>query len=312
MKILLLDSTHHLLESGLREAGHVLHFDYTNTASEIAKNLAQYHGIIVRSRFPISAQFLASGTNLKFIGRFGAGLENIDTAYAESKNIACIRVPEGNRDAVGEHAIGMLLSLFNNLNRADAEVRSGIWKRKENTGIELQGKTVGVIGCGYMGSAFIEKLQGFDVKVLVYDRYKNQVAPGWAYETSLDAIFEEADVVSLHVPLTEETKYLVSRDFILQFRKSFYLINTARGPIVETAALVEALKSKKILGACLDVLEYEKISFENMFADENLPAPLQYLLEAENVILSPHIAGWSHESFAKMAEFMVAKIAKIG
>lgn len=311
MKILFLDSTHFLLEDGLREAGHELTFDYTNPLEKVTQTLAEYDGLIVRSRLPINAEFLSHGTNLKFIGRFGAGLENIDTAFAEAKNIKCIRVPGGNRDAVGEHAIGMLLSLFNNLNRADAEVRSGIWKRKENTGVELQGKTVGVIGCGFMGSAFVEKLQGFDVKVLVYDKYKNNVAPDWAFETSLKAIFEEADIVSLHTPLTAETKNLLNRDFILQFRKPFYLINTARGPIVNTADLVEGLKNEKILGACLDVLEYEKSSFENMFSDENLPAPLQYILQSDKVILSPHIAGWSHQSFAKMAEAMLFKVAKL-
>jgi len=311
MKILFLDSTHYLLEKGLNEAGHELDFDYASEQKLIAERLHLYDGIIVRSRFPIDAAFLAHGTNLKFIGRFGAGLENIDTAFAESKNIRCLRVPEGNRDAVGEHALGMLLSLFNNLNRADAEVRSGIWKRKENTGVELQGKTVGVIGYGFMGSAFVEKLQGFDVKVLVYDKYKNNVTPDWVYETSLKAIFEEADIVSLHTPLTAETKNLVNRDFILQFRKPFYLINTARGPIVNTADLVEGLKNGKVLGACLDVLEYEKSYFENMFSDENLPAPLQYLLQSDKVILSPHVAGWSHESFAKMAETLLAKIANV-
>ncbi len=311
MKILFLDSTHPLLEERLKQAGHQLFFDDKNPAEKVAETLSDYDGIIVRSRFKLTADFLKNGKQLKFIGRFGAGLENIDTAFAQQNNIVCIRVPEGNRDAVGEHALGMLLSLFNKLNSADAEVRQGIWKRKENTGVELQGKTVGVIGCGQMGSAFVEKLQGFSCKVLVYDKYQSQVAPAWAIETSLKAIFEEADVVSIHTPLTPETKYLVSRDFILQFRKPFYLINTARGPIVETAALVEGLKSKKVLGACLDVLEYEKTSFENLFASDDLPAPLQYLLQASNVILTPHVAGWSQESFEKMAEAMAEKIGRL-
>ena len=311
MKILFLDSTHPNLEKGLTDAGHTLLFDFESDPKQIVQKLTGIEGIVIRSRMRIDAEILNAATDLKFIGRFGAGLENIDVTLAEKKGVTCIRVPEGNRDAVGEHAIGMLLSLFNHLKRADTEVRNGIWLRKENTGLELQGKTVGVIGYGYMGSAFVEKLRGFDVRVLIYDKYKSQYAPHWAYETSLHAVFEEADILGLHVPLTAETKYMVNRDFLLQFRKPIYLINTSRGPVVETAALVEALKSKKVLGACLDVLEYEKTSFENLFEQDQLPEPLQYLLKAENVMLSPHIAGWSEESFAKMAELMLEKISKI-
>lgn len=311
MKILFLDSTHHILEDGLRALGYELEFDYTGTAEEIAAKIGEYSGLIIRSRMPITKELLAKANNLKFVGRFGAGLENIDVDFAKTRGITCIRVPEGNRDAVGEHAIGMLLSLLNNLNRADREVRQGIWRRAENTGVELQGKTVGVIGYGFMGSAFVDKLQGFDCKVLIYDKYKSRYAPAWAFETGLRAIFENADVLSFHVPLSKETRYLVNRDFLLQFRKPIYLINTARGPVVQTEALVEALKSKKVLGACLDVLEFEKSSFENMFAEKEIHPALAYLMQAENVILSPHIAGWSKESFAKMAEIMVEKIARL-
>jgi D-3-phosphoglycerate dehydrogenase len=312
MRILFLDSTHPILEEGLKKQGHVIEFDYTSSSQEIGEKLGNYEGLIIRSRMPINKALLERASQLKFIGRYGAGLENIDVDFAQSKGITCIRVPEGNRDAVGEHAMGMLLSLFNHLRRADSEVRNGVWKRAENTGIELQGKTIGVIGYGHMGSAFVEKLRGFDVPVLIYDKYKSNYAPDWTFETSLRAIFEEADVLSLHIPLTSETQYLVNRDFILQFRKPFYLVNTARGPIVETAALVDGLKSKKVLGACLDVLEYEKSSFENLFADEKLPEPLQYLIAAENVILTPHIAGWSKQSFEKMAKVMLDKIEIIG
>lgn len=311
MNILFLDSTHHILEDGLKALDHNLHFNYSGTAEEVATQLSTMDGLIIRSRMPVNAELLQQATNLKFIARFGAGLENIDVAYAKKRNIICLRAPEGNRDAVGEHAMGMLLSLFNNLNRADAEVRRGIWKRKENQGVELQGKTVGIIGYGYMGSAFVDRLQGFDCKILIYDKYKTQYAPPWAFETSLRAIFEDADVLSLHVPLTNETRMLVNRDFLLQFRKPIYLMNTARGQVVETAALVEALKSKKVLGACLDVLEYEKSSFENLFSLHQLPEPLAYMLQADNVVLTPHIAGWSHESFAKMADVLLEKIARL-
>ena len=311
MKILFLDTTHPLLEEGLVKQGHQVDFDLHAEKEAIAQKIADYEGLIVRSRLPVDAALLANAKQLQFIGRFGAGLENIDVAFAKEKGITCLRVPEGNRDAVGEHALGMLLSLFNNLNRADTEVRKGIWLRKENTGVELQGKTVGVVGYGYMGSAFVEKLQGFGVKVLIYDKYKSDFAPDWTFETGMRAIFEEADVISLHVPLTSETRHLIGRDYLLQFRKPIYLINTARGPVVDTAALVEALKSKKVLGACLDVLEYEKTSFETLFESSNLPEPLQYLIHSEKVILSPHIAGWSSESFAKMAEAMLDKIAAL-
>jgi len=309
MKILFVDSTHPLLEKELAEAGHELHFDYQSSASDIEQIIGNFDGLIIRSRFPVNRAFLSHTNKLKFIGRFGAGLENIDVPFAESLGIRCIRVPEGNRDAVGEHAIGMLLSLFNHLKRADTEVRQGIWRRKENTGLELSGKTVGVIGYGHMGEAFVEKLQGFNVRILIYDKYKSQYAPDFAFETGLNAIFEEADILSLHVPLTQETKYMVNRDFIMQFRKPFYLINTARGEVVKTADLVTALQSSKVLGACLDVLEYEQRSFETAFAEGDMPEPLKYMVASEKVILSPHIAGWSQESFEKMAQTMAWKIS---
>lgn len=308
MKILFLDTTHPLLEDGLRAQGHELEFDLTGDPVALRARIALVDGLILRSRLRIDEAILTHTKNLKFIGRFGAGLENIDTQAAERMGITCIRVPEGNKDAVGEHAIGMLLSLFNHLQRADQEVRNGIWLRKENTGIELSGKTVGVIGYGYMGSAFVEKLRGFGVRVLIYDKYKKDFAPNWAEEATLKDIFEEADVLSLHAPLTTETHYLVNSAFIQQFKKPFYLINTARGQLVETAALVNALKDKRILGACLDVLEYEKSSFEKFFEAQHLPPPLKYLMQSEQVILSPHIAGWSKESFEKMARVMLEKI----
>ena len=311
MNILFLDTTHPVLEEGLRAQGHEIVFNLHGNLADVAKHIAAFDGLIVRSRLRIGADLLNQATRLKFIGRFGAGLENIDVAAATAKGITCIRVPEGNRDAVGEHALGMLLSLFNHLKRADAEVRQGIWLRKENTGVELAGKTVGVIGYGQMGSAFVEKLRGFGVRVLIYDKYKTDFAPQWATEVDMHTIFEEADVLSLHVPLTGETHHMVNRDFILQCRKPFYLINTARGAIVDTAALVDGLKQRQVLGACLDVLEYEKTSFEQLFDTHTMPAPLRYLTQSERVILSPHIAGWSKESFEKMARVMLDKIAAL-
>ena len=311
MKVLMLDSTHAILENGLREAGFDVNIDYSSSKEEILQRIHEYDGLVIRSRFKLDDAFISSATNLKFIGRFGAGLENIDVTAAESYGISCIRVPEGNQNAVAEHALGMLLSLFNHLPRAQKEVRNGIWKRAENTGEELAGKTVAIIGYGYMGSAFVGRLQHMDVRILIYDKYKRNYAPAWAEETDMDTIFSEADVVSYHVPLTEETTHLVNAEYVARFSKPIYLINTARGPVVKTVDLVEALKNGAVLGACLDVLEQEKSSFENLFEGQTIPEELQYLLNHDRVIVTPHIAGWSKESFAKMANVMLDKIKQV-
>jgi len=238
----------------------------------------------------------------------GAGLESIDIPYAESKGIALIAAPEGNRNAVGEHALGMLLMLFNKLKQADAEVRAGQWNREKNRGLELEGKTVGLIGYGNMGNAFSKKLKGFDCEVLCYDIRPN-LGNENATQVSLEELQQRADVLSLHTPWTPLTDKMVDTEFINGFKKPFWLINTARGKSVVTADLTAALKSGKILGAGLDVLEYEKLSFENLFTDtEQMPEPLQYLIQAENVVLTPHIAGWTVESKIKLAQTIVDKI----
>ncbi|MBT8259816.1 MAG: hydroxyacid dehydrogenase, partial [Bacteroidia bacterium] len=266
-----------------------------------------YDGFIIRSRFKIDKSFLDKATNLKFIGRVGAGLENIDCDYAESKGIKLIAAPEGNRNAVGEHALGMLLSLFNKLNSADQEVRQGLWKLEKNRGIELDGKTVGIIGYGNTGKAFAKKLRGFDVEVIFYD-IKDNLENKNAKQVSLTELQLRADVLSLHIPETELTIKMVDKTFINSFKKPFWLLNTARGKSVITQDLVEALQSKKILGAGLDVLEYEKSSFEDMFTENQLPEAFQYIVTADNVILSPHIAGWTVESKIKLAQTIVDKI----
>jgi D-3-phosphoglycerate dehydrogenase len=250
---------------------------------------------------------LDKATNLKFIGRVGAGLENIDCEYAESKNIKLIAAPEGNRNAVGEHSLAMLLSLFNKLNKADNEVRNGKWLREENRGIELDGRTVGLIGYGNMGKSFAKKLRGFDVDVLCYD-IKPNVGDANCKQVSLQELQEKANVLSLHTPQTERTKNMVNSDFINNFKKNFWLINTARGTSVVTKDLVQSLKSGKILGAGLDVLEYEKSSFENLFSNDKMPEAFQYLIDSENVLLSPHVAGWTIESKARLAQTIVNKI----
>ncbi|PWG05875.1 2-hydroxyacid dehydrogenase [Polaribacter aquimarinus] len=307
MKILHLDTNHSLLINQLNDLGFQNDEDYTSLKAAIEAKIHLYDGFIIRSRFKIDKDFLDKATNLKFIGRVGAGLENIDCDYAASKNIELIAAPEGNRNAVGEHSLGMLLSLFNKLNKADKEVRKGKWLREENRGIELDGKTIGLIGYGNMGKSFAKKLRGFDVDVICYD-IKPNVGDDNCKQVSLQELQEKADVLSLHTPQTDLTKQMVNVDFINGFLKSFWLINTARGTSVVTKDLVNALKSGKILGAGLDVLEYEKSSFENLFSDDKMPDAFQYLIDAENVILSPHVAGWTIESKEKLAQTIVDKI----
>ncbi len=310
MKILFIDSNHSLLHETLEKAGHTCDLNYDWTKDEIINNIHLYDGIVIRSKIKITKEIIDKAERLKFIARAGAGMENIDVAYAESKNIKCLHAPEGNRDAVAEHALAMLISLFNNLCRTNKEVREGKWIREENRGIELMGKTIGIIGYGNMGSAFTQRLKGFGVKVLAYDKYKNNFGNDFIIETSLQQIFDEADVVSLHTPLTDETHYLINDTFINQFKKNIYIINTARGKCLNTADLAKNLKSGKVLGACLDVLEYEMTSFENIDI-AMLPEAFQYLVKSDNVILSPHIAGWTHESNEKIARVLANKILNL-
>lgn len=306
MKILHLDTNHPLLLNQLNDLGFINDEDYLSSKEEVEAKIHLYDGIIIRSRFTIDKRFLDKAINLKFIGRVGAGLENIDCEYAAKKGITLIAAPEGNRNAVGEHALGMLLSLFNKLNKADNEVRNGKWLREENRGIELDGKTVGLIGYGNMGKSFAKKLRGFDVEVLCYDIQQN-VGDENCTQVSLQELQQKADVLSLHTPQTELTTNMVDANFINKFYKPFWLINTARGKSVVTKDLVDALKNKKILGAGLDVLEYEKSSFENLFI-HNLPEAFEYLINSKNVLLSPHVAGWTVESKQKLAQTIVDKI----
>lgn len=310
INILHIDSNHPLLWKQLQEAGFNNHEDFTSSKEEIEAKIHDYQGIVIRSRFKIDKIFLDKAINLQFIARVGAGLESIDCEYALSKNIQLIAAPEGNRNAVGEHALGMLLSLFNNLNKADNEIKSGHWNRESNRGHELDGKTVGIIGYGNMGKSFAKKLRGFETEVLCYDILEN-VGDANAKQVSLKEFQEKVDVVSLHIPWTPQTDKMINSAFINAFTKPFWLINTSRGKNVITTDLVEALKTKKILGAGLDVLEYEKLSFESLFQDINIPEAFQYLLKANNVILTPHIAGWTFESHEKLAQVIVDKIRAI-
>jgi D-3-phosphoglycerate dehydrogenase len=306
MKILHLDSNHPLLIEQLTDLGHTNHEDYNSSKKAVEAKIHLYDGLIIRSRFRIDAGFLDKATQLKFIGRVGAGLENIDTDYAYAMGVHLISAPEGNQNAVGEHALGMLLSLFNKLTISDREVRNGIWQRESNRGNELDGKTIGIIGYGHMGKAFSKKLQGFDVDVLCYD-IKANVGDENSRQVPLEVLQEKAHILSLHVPQTAATINMVNTDFISSFKHPFWLLNTARGNCVVTSDLVKALESKKIRGAALDVMEYEKSSFETIFSNK-IPLAFSSLLKADNVIFSPHVAGWTIESHRKLAQTIVDKI----
>ncbi|MFK8037575.1 MAG: NAD(P)-dependent oxidoreductase [Crocinitomicaceae bacterium] len=308
-KVAFIDTVHHVLQDGLSSNG----FDCIDMSmlsrDEIIENIADIEGVVIRSKFPLDKAFLLKAKNLKFIARSGAGMENIDINFCLHQKIELFSAPEGNRNAVGEHALGMLLSLFNNLCKGNSEVRNGIWKREENRGIELDGKTVGIIGFGNNGQAFAKKLQGFDVEVLAYDKYKKGFGNNLVQEVGMQDIFDRADVMSLHIPQNKETINLINSHFIEKFKKSFYLINLSRGKIVNSQSLAEGLESNKVLGACLDVLEYEKSSFENLFDGyTKQPGALTYLLNCDQVLFSPHVGGWTRESYYKLSFVLLNKI----
>ena len=304
MKILLLDKNHPLITEQLSEKGFVLEEDFSSSYEQVLEKIHLYEGVIIRSRIPLDAHFLEKAKNLKFIARVGAGMENIDIAKAQELGIKLINSPEGNKDAVAEHVIGTLLVLMNRLFISSNEVKKGIWLREENRGEEILGKTFGIIGYGNMGKAVAKRLSGFGCKTIFYD-IKPNLSDEFATQVSLQELQENADILSLHTPLTEDTLYMIDEEFISKMKKNFYFINTARGKNLKTSALVNALKSGKIKGACLDVLEYEKTSFENL---ETKNEDLEYLLNSEKVIITPHIAGWTHESKIKLAQVIVDKI----
>ncbi len=304
MKILLLDKNHPLITEQLSEKGFVLEEDFSSSYEQVLEKIHLYEGIIIRSRIPLDAHFLEKAKNLKLIARVGAGMENIDIAKAQELGIKLINSPEGNKDAVAEHVIGTLLVLMNRLFISSNEVKKGIWLREENRGEEILGKTFGIIGYGNMGKAVAKRLSGFGCKTIFYD-IKPNLSDEFAAQVSLQELQENADILSLHTPLTEDTLYMIDEEFISKMKKNFYFINTARGKNLKTSALVNALKSSKIKGACLDVLEYEKTSFENL---ETKNEDLEYLLNSEKAIITPHIAGWTHESKIKLAQVIVDKI----
>lgn len=307
MKILFIDEVHDYLEKTLVKQGFSCFHDYFSSKEEIQVKAKDYEGLVIRSRIPLDKDFLESNAHLKFIARSGSGMENIDLATAEKIGIKCFNAPYANKNAVAEHVIGMLLSLFNNLNNGDIEIRNGVWQREANRGIEIMGKTIGIIGYGNNGSALAEKLRSFGCRILAYDKYKAGFGNDFVEESNMEEIFENADILSLHIPQNEETISLVDDAYLNSFKKEIFLVNTARGKIVKTESLALAIKKGKVLGACLDVLESEKSSFKNIFHGKT-SFGLQELLKSNRVIFSPHVAGWSKESYLRLSQSLARQI----
>ena len=302
-KILHLDENHELLKNELEKLGFKNYFDLISTKKEIENKIWEYQGIILRSRIEIDKRFIDSCKNLKFIARVGSGLENIDTDYAKKKNIEIISAAEGNANAVGEHALGMLLSLLNKIIKSNNEINQNIWEREQNRGIELDGKTIGIIGYGNTGKSLAKKLSGFNVRVLCNDIIED-VSDKYATQVSISEIMKSCDIVSLHTNLNDSSFHLINKHFINNCKKSFFLINTSRGECLKTSDIVDGIKTGKILGACLDVIENESKSFENL----NTNSDFEYLKKSEKVVLTPHVAGWSIESKLKLAQVVLEKI----
>lgn len=309
--ILHVDENHPLLIKGLKDMGFENVIEYNTPLEKLIPNLKLYKGLVIRSRFPIDKKFLDLATNLKFIARVGAGLENIDISYAEHKNISLIAAPEGNRNAVGEHALGMLLGIMNKLRMGHQNISKGLWLRELHRGYEIEGKTVGIIGYGNTGKSFAKKLTGFnDVEILCYD-IKPNLGDKIAKQVSINELQSKAQIISLHVPETDQTIGMIDKNFISKMKHPFWLINTARGKAVVTKDLVDAIKSKKIIGAGLDVLDYESSSFNSVFNSDKELNSLKFLIEAEQVILSPHVGGWTVESHQKLAKTILNKILNL-
>jgi len=304
MKFIIVDEMHPSIVSMLEGIGIVPDYRPSVTRVDLLKIVMNYEGLIVRSKVKIDKELLDIASNLKVIARAGAGLDQIDIEEVERRKIKVVNAPEGNRDAVGEHAVGMLLSLMNKMQTGDKEVRNGIWKREKNRGYEVGGLTIGIIGYGNMGKAFAKRIKGFGCRVIAYDKYISGYADEFAEEAFIEDIFKDADVLSLHIPLTEVSRRMVDKKFIENFKKNFWLVNTARGEVVLQADLIEALDSGKIRGAALDVLENEK--FETLTSAQKLN--FENLVERENVLFTPHVAGWTYESLVKINEVLVEKL----
>lgn len=303
--ILIVDDVHPIFMEQAEAKGYTCDYRPTVKTEEALQIIGDYAGLVIRSKFQVTKQVFDLATNLQFIARAGAGMDNIDEAYAAEKGIKLINAPEGNSDAVGEHAIGLLLSLMNNFNRGDAEIRNGKWEREGNRGYELKGKTVGIIGYGHMGHSFARKLSGFQVDVIAYDKYKTGFSDRYAREVSMEQIVKLSDVLSIHVPLTSETNGLIDDEYLFHFKKPVFFINTSRGKTAKVSSVLKAIKEGKILGAGLDVLEVEKFPTlaEQAWYDE--------LRQSGKVILSPHVAGWTFDSYRKISEVMAEKLPNL-
>jgi D-3-phosphoglycerate dehydrogenase len=304
-RILIVDHLHPAFKEKAAAIGYLVDDQPLINRSETLLAIPNYDGIAVRTKFNIDRELMEAGVNLKFIARAGAGLDNIDEAYAKERGIALLNAPEGNMDAVGEHAVGLLLSLMNNFRQADQQVRDRIWDREGNRGYELKGKTVGIIGYGFMGKSFARKLQGFGVEVIAYDKYKTGFSDAFVREVSMEEIVKHSDILSLHIPLTSETRRLVTEEYLFHFRKPLFFINTARGEIVETNAILKGIAGGKILGAGLDVLEVEKFP---VLAEQSW---YQELCANPKIILTPHVGGWTFESYKKISEVLAGKLEEL-
>lgn len=304
-RVLIVDDLHPIFKQEVEKMGYQCNDQPLYTREEALSVLADYQVLVIRSKFKIDKEIIDAAPALKFICRAGAGMDNIDEAYAQSKNIVCINAPEGNRDAVAEHAMGMLLSLMNNFRKADTEIRNGIWDREDSRGYELAGKTVALIGYGNMGQCFAKRLSGFDVKIIAYDKYKTGFSSAYVQEVSMEQVVKLADVLSLHIPLTKETRNLVDEEYLFHFKKPIFLINTARGEIVNTQSILRAIKTKKVLGAGLDVLEIERFPelSKQIWWDE--------LKNNDQILLTPHVAGWTFDSYRKISEVLAAKLSQM-
>ena len=310
MKILHVDKNHPLLIKGLESSGHENVELYLESKQEVLKIIHEFDALIIRSRFPIDNEFLSAAKKLKIIGRIGSGVENIDVDFAKIKGVKVLSAPEGNRDAVGEHTIGMILCLMNKIVFSDKNIQNGIWNREVSRGYEIKNKVFGIIGYGNMGKSLAKKLKGFNAKVIFYDIKKN-IEDENAIQVDLSRIKNEAQILSLHIPQTELTLGMINSKFISEMKNPFWLINTSRGSIVITEDLVKGLKSKKILGAGLDVLEYESSSFNAVFEKKQIPNSIRYLIKSENVVLSPHVAGWTFESYKRLSKVILNKINEL-
>ncbi|WP_207427072.1 2-hydroxyacid dehydrogenase [Pedobacter sp. SYSU D00535] len=304
--ILIADKLHPFFKQEAEKLGYVVDDRPDISREETLAVVGNYLGIAIRTKFKIDRELMDAGTRLQFIARAGAGLDNIDEAYANTRGIRLLNAPEGNRDAVGEHAVGMLLSLMNNLRKADIEVRNGIWDREGNRGLELKGRTVAIIGYGHMGRSFARKLKGFEVNVIAYDKYKTGFSDEYASEVSMEQVVKQADILSLHIPLTRETRQMVDDEYFFHFRKPIFFLNTARGEVVNTVAVLNAIREGKILGAGLDVLEVEK------FPQLGEQTWFQDLVSNGRVLLSPHVGGWTVESYRKISEVLAGKLVNLG